>query len=85
VARGEAVVLELPAEVFRRLGADSPQAIEQVGVLAITRRAELDRARSSARDSVIAETPASFLADEAFPASLPELTSLFRRAAGPYR
>lgn len=62
VARGEAVVLELPAEVFRRLGADSPHAIEQVGVLAITRRAELDRARSSARDSLVAEAPASFLA-----------------------
>jgi CRP-like cAMP-binding protein len=62
VARGEAVVLELTVEVFRRLGTDSPHAIEQVGVLAITRRAELDRARSSARDSAVAEVPASFLA-----------------------
>jgi small-conductance mechanosensitive channel/CRP-like cAMP-binding protein len=62
VARGEAVVLELPAEVFRRLGAESPHTIEQVGVLAIARRAELDRARSSARDSALAEAPASFLA-----------------------
>jgi small-conductance mechanosensitive channel/CRP-like cAMP-binding protein len=62
VARGEAVVVELPAEVFRRLGAESPHAIEQVGLLAITRRAELDRARASARDAMIAEAPASFLA-----------------------
>ena len=62
VARGEAVVLELTVDVFRRLATDSPHAIEQVGVQAITRRAELDRARSSARDSAVAEVPASFLA-----------------------
>jgi CRP-like cAMP-binding protein len=31
VARGEVVVLELTAEVFRHLGAGSPHAIEQVG------------------------------------------------------
>ena len=62
VARGEVVVLELTAEVFRHLGAGSPHAIEQVGVLAITRRAELDRARSSARAMAVAEAPASFLA-----------------------
>ena len=62
VARGEVVVLELTAEVFRHLGAGNPHAIEQVGVLAITRRAELDRARSSARAMAVAEAPASFLA-----------------------
>jgi CRP-like cAMP-binding protein len=61
VARGEVVVLELSAEVFRRLGVDSPQAIEQVGLSAITRRAEIDRTRSAARDTAVAEAPATFL------------------------
>ena len=62
VARGEAVVLELGADLFRRLGMDSPHAIEQVGLSAMTRRAELDRARSAARDTAVAEAPATFLA-----------------------
>jgi len=62
VARGEAVVLELTADVFRRLGVHSPHAIEQVGLSAITRRAELDRARSAARDQAVTEAPATFLA-----------------------
>jgi CRP-like cAMP-binding protein len=62
LARGEAVVLELNAEVFRRLGVDSPHAIEQVGFSAITRRAELDRVRSAARDTAVTEAPATFLA-----------------------
>ena len=62
MARGDAVVLELTADVFRRLGVDSPHAIEQVGFSATTRRAELDRARSAARDTVVTEAPATFLA-----------------------
>lgn len=62
VARGEVVVLELTAELFRRIGDDSPHAVEQVGIAAITRRAELDRARSAARDLAAAEAPATFLA-----------------------
>ena len=62
MARGEAVVLELGADLFRRLGVESPHAIEQVGLSAITRRAELDRARSAARDTAAAEAPATFLA-----------------------
>ena len=61
-ARGEAVVLELTADVFRRLGVHSPHAIEQIGLSAIARRAELDRARSAARDLAVTEAPATFLA-----------------------
>ena len=42
VARGEAVVLELDAALFRRLGEESPVALERVGLAAITRREELE-------------------------------------------
>ena len=48
VARGDTFVIEIDAEVFRRLGAASPQAVEQVGVAAATRRAELDQVRANA-------------------------------------
>ena len=61
VARGEVVVLELSAEVFRRLGLESPQAVEQVGIAAMTRREELERVRSAARGGGIAAAPATFL------------------------
>jgi hypothetical protein len=61
VARGEAVVLELDATTFRQLGVQSPHAIEQVGIAAVTRRAELDRARTTARGAALADAPAPFL------------------------
>ena len=51
VARGEVVVLEVSAEIFRRLGVESPAAVEQVGIAAAARRAELDRAKSTASGS----------------------------------
>jgi small-conductance mechanosensitive channel/CRP-like cAMP-binding protein len=62
VARGETRVLELTASQFRKLGDENPQAVEQVGVAAVTRRAELDRARSAVPDPSLARTPATFLA-----------------------
>ena len=62
VARGEAVVLELDAALFRRLAVESPQAIEQVGIAAVSRRAELDRVRSAARGAAVADAPATFIA-----------------------
>ena len=62
LARGEAVVLELSAQVFRRLGIESPHAVEQVGLAAVTRRSELDRARSAAKGTAVADAPATFLA-----------------------
>ena len=46
---GDTTVLELDAEVFRRLGAVDPQAIEQVALAAVTRRIELDKARSTVK------------------------------------
>jgi small-conductance mechanosensitive channel/CRP-like cAMP-binding protein len=62
LARGEVVVLELDAALFRRLGIESPLALEQVGLAAVTRREELDRARSAVRGAELADAPATFLA-----------------------
>jgi CRP-like cAMP-binding protein len=61
VARGDAAVLELDAELFRSLGAVDPQAVEQIGVLAAARRAELERARDATRGAAVADAPASFM------------------------
>lgn len=61
LARGEVVVLELESELFRRLGLESPGAVEQIGMAAVTRRAELDRARAANAGTVVADAPSSFL------------------------
>ena len=62
LARGDTVVLEIDADLFRRLGAASPQAVEQIAVAAVTRRVELDRIRSASADTVVADAPASLVA-----------------------
>ena len=62
VARGEVVVLELNADAFRKLGEHSPHALEQIGLAAVGRRAELDRARAASTTPSVAEAPATFLA-----------------------
>lgn len=62
VACGDVRVLELDVEVFRRMSEASPQIIEQIGVAAATRRAELNAARDSARMSAVVEAPATLLA-----------------------
>ncbi len=62
VARGDAVVIELDAEIFRSLGAAHPQAIEQIGVAAVTRRMELDAIRNAPPGAAVADAPATFLA-----------------------
>ncbi len=61
VAQGDAVVLELDADLFRALGAADPQAVERVGLSAITRRAELNEFREHMRNVAVAEAPATFL------------------------
>ena len=61
VARGDTVVLELDADVFRALGAADPQAIEQVGIAAVTRRAQLTQIRDAAQSAVTVDVPATFL------------------------
>lgn len=62
VARGETVVLELGAELFRRVAEESPNTVEQVGLAAVTRRAELDRHKTAALGTAIADVPAPLLA-----------------------
>ena len=61
VARGDVHVIEIDAEVFRRLGAASPNAVEQVALAAVTRRTELDAVRTAARNAAVADAPATFL------------------------
>ena len=61
IARGDTAVLELDAEVFRTLGAADPQAIEQIGVAAMTRRAQLTQIRDAAQNAVTVDVPATFL------------------------
>lgn len=61
LARGDVVVLEIEAEAFRQLGTDSPTAVEQIAVAALTRREQLDQVRAAARGSAVAEAPATFI------------------------
>jgi small-conductance mechanosensitive channel len=61
LARGDVVVLEIDSDVFRRLGAENPTAVEQIGVAAMTRREQLDQVKAAARGSAVAEAPSTFL------------------------
>jgi small-conductance mechanosensitive channel len=61
IARGDMSVLEIGADQFRELGAASPVTVEQIGVAAMTRRAELEAARASAPGATLVEPNASFL------------------------
>lgn len=61
IARGDTVVLEIGAELFRHLAATSPQAIEQVGLAAASRRIELDKVRATGAGSAVADAPATLL------------------------
>jgi CRP-like cAMP-binding protein len=61
IARGDTVVLELDADVFRKLGAADPHAVEQIGLAAITRRAELEHVRDASRAMAVADAPATML------------------------
>lgn len=47
LAAGDVAVIELNADLFRRLGAEHPAAIELMAVSAMTRRADLERMKSS--------------------------------------
>jgi len=61
IARGDTVVLEIGADLFRHLAGTSPQAIEQVAVAAAARRIELDNVRATGAASAVADAPASLL------------------------
>lgn len=62
VARGDVSVLELDAELFRRLAAADPQAIEDIGVAAMMRREQLSQVRESAASTGAVAVPATFIA-----------------------
>ena len=61
IARGDTMVFELDAELFRRLAATHPQAVEQVAVAAAARRVELEKVRAAGAGQAVADAPASFL------------------------
>jgi small-conductance mechanosensitive channel len=55
LAVGEVEVIELGADLFRRLGTVHPEAIEKIGEAAVARRAGLEAARTAASESTAAE------------------------------
>lgn len=61
IARGDTTLLEIGAGLFRRLAAASPYTVEQIGVAAATRRAQLEAVRAATQGTAVAEPPASFL------------------------
>ena len=61
MARGDATVVEIDAELFRKLADENPQAIERIAIAAMTRRTELDEARIAARGVAVADAPATLL------------------------
>jgi small-conductance mechanosensitive channel len=61
-ARGDVVVIEIDAELFRTLGGTHPHAIEQIGVAAVTRRTALDQIKNTSQGTAVADAPATFVA-----------------------
>jgi CRP-like cAMP-binding protein len=62
VAQGDTHVIEIDAELFRRLGAIYPQAVEQIAMAAVTRRAELEQVRAGSQATSVADVPATLVA-----------------------
>jgi CRP-like cAMP-binding protein len=62
LARGEVTLLEVKADTFREVGEISPQAIEQVALVAVARRADLMQAKSAGVSAAVADVPATILA-----------------------
>jgi small-conductance mechanosensitive channel len=56
IAMDDVTTVEIGAELFRRLAAVHPQAIEQIGVAAMTRRADLERVKTTTAGAVAVET-----------------------------
>jgi small-conductance mechanosensitive channel/CRP-like cAMP-binding protein len=61
VSRGDAVVMEINAGLFRTLGAVDAPAVERIGLAAMTRRAELNQIREALKSVAVAEAPATFI------------------------
>jgi CRP-like cAMP-binding protein len=61
VAVGDAVVVEIDADLFRRMAALHPEAIEKIGLAAMGRRAGLEQARTAAAGAPAAETTTTLM------------------------
>jgi small-conductance mechanosensitive channel/CRP-like cAMP-binding protein len=61
LARGDTLVFEINADLFRKLGASHPQAVERVGIAAAARRVELDKVRATAVGQAVADAPTTFI------------------------
>jgi small-conductance mechanosensitive channel/CRP-like cAMP-binding protein len=61
LAVGDVEVIELGADLFRRLAAVEPDAVERIAVAAANRRAGLDAARAAAAAGTMASEAASLL------------------------
>lgn len=56
LAVGDVVVVEIVADLFRRMAAIYPEAIEKIGMAAMARRAGLEQARTATAGAVTVET-----------------------------
>jgi small-conductance mechanosensitive channel/CRP-like cAMP-binding protein len=56
LAVGDVVVVEIGADLFRRMGAVHPDAIEKIGIAAMVRRAGLEKIKTATSATVAVET-----------------------------
>jgi small-conductance mechanosensitive channel/CRP-like cAMP-binding protein len=56
IAIGDVVVVEIGADLFRRLATAHPEAIEKIGMAAMVRRAGLDQMKSASTEAMSAST-----------------------------
>jgi CRP-like cAMP-binding protein len=56
LASGDVVVVEIDAELFRRIGAIHPEAIEKIGMAAMVRRAGLEQVKAAAQTTTVEAT-----------------------------
>ena len=62
VAVGDAVVVEIDADLFRRMAAVHPEAIEKIGMAAMVRKAGLEQAKTAAAGVATVETTNTLMA-----------------------
>jgi CRP-like cAMP-binding protein len=56
LAVGDVVVVEIGADLFRRIGTAHPDAIEKIGMAAMVRRAGLEQMRTATAETPAVET-----------------------------
>jgi small-conductance mechanosensitive channel/CRP-like cAMP-binding protein len=56
LASGDVVVVEIDAELFRRIGAIHPEAIEKIGMAAMVRKAGLEEVKAAAQTATVEAT-----------------------------